>query len=69
MAPADPGLSVGTAPGTCSVGTHAGLTVRSIRLVVTALQPLGVGAEVIVGEAHSDVTRPPFTQSVPVTGA
>jgi hypothetical protein len=58
----------GTLANNCTDGLHSGLTVRALRLVVTLLNPLGIGAEVIVAEAHSDVTRPPFTQSVPTTG-
>ena len=60
----------GTLANGCKDGLHSGLTVRAIRIVVTLLQPLGVGAEVIVSEAHSDVTRPaPVAPPIPVTGA
>jgi hypothetical protein len=46
---------------TCSGTNHSGLTVRSIDVVIT--QPIlglvPIGAEVIVGEAHSDATFGP----------
>ena len=51
----------GGTPPTCAGGTHSGLTVRAIRVVLTVpLDPLLRGAEIIVAEAHSDATFAPL---------
>ena len=51
----------GGTPPTCAGGTHSGLTVRAVRVVLTTpLDPLLRGAEIIVAEAHSDATWIPI---------
>ncbi len=47
----------GGTPPTCAGGTHSGLTVRAVHVVLTLpTAPLLAGAEIIVAEAHSDAT-------------
>ena len=48
-----------TLDATCADGSHSGLTVRMIHIVVTVPDnPLGLqaGAEIIISEAHADAT-------------